>query len=91
MELIFEMLTVDGLSSCACSCRISALDHEARNDPMEDAAIVVVIEAVLYEVTRGERGFSRPKFYLNFSMRGDEYDLGWGRRLLFGGSRQIHL
>ena len=47
MELIFEMLAVDGLSSCACSCRISALDHEVPDNAVELGSLVALTDGLL--------------------------------------------
>jgi hypothetical protein len=45
MELIAEGVAVDGLLSPPSPCGIAALRHEVFDDPVEDGAVVVALQA----------------------------------------------
>ena len=41
MDLIFKLLAVDGAASPACACGVARLEHEVRDDAVEDHIAVV--------------------------------------------------
>lgn len=60
IELIFERKAIDRLSTRACSGWISTLDHKPRDQPMKDSIFIVIVHAMLKEVSAGQRRLSRP-------------------------------
>jgi hypothetical protein len=87
MKLIFERFSINRLASCSCSCWVSSLDHESRDHAMKNSIVIVLVHAVLEEISGSERGFSSPDFYLYLSVRGEENDLCIGVRLFLKRSR----
>ena len=45
VKLIFEWLSVDGLTACARACGVTSLSNEVLQHPEEDAAVIVSLEA----------------------------------------------
>lgn len=41
VDLVGELVTVDGCAASSSASRITALDHEVGNDAVEDGAVVV--------------------------------------------------
>jgi hypothetical protein len=52
-NLVLELLAVDRGTTATSASRVTALDHEVRNDAVEDGAIVVVARGEGREVLAG--------------------------------------
>lgn len=82
MEFIFEQAaSVDGFAAFASAGGVTALDHEAGNQAVEDGVIVVAIEAELEEVAGREGGLFGEEFEEDVACGGGEKDLSGGLRL----------
>jgi hypothetical protein len=62
MNLIFELVTVDGASATTGASRVAGLDHEVRDDAMKDDTIVVTTFCKSGEVLAGFRSVIVVKF-----------------------------
>ena len=40
-DFVFELFTIDGITAAACASRVASLDHEIRDDAMEDDVVIV--------------------------------------------------
>ena len=60
MELIFKRKSIDRLSSSACASRVSTLDHESRDKTMKDGVFIVIVQAMLKEVSAGQGRLTCP-------------------------------
>ena len=68
-KFILELLVPDRCSPSTVSQRISSLDHELRNDTVEDYALVVTAARVSHEVLHRFRGLLREKAKMHVSER----------------------
>ncbi len=68
MNLVLERHPRSWLSTCSRPCRVSALNHKPRNQPMEDGSIVIIVQTQLNEITAGQRCFTAPKFEFEFAL-----------------------
>jgi hypothetical protein len=83
MELIQKGLApVDAFAARARASRVSTLDHEVLDDPVEDGLVVVALEAELDEVATRSGGFLAPEVDLDLAVVGGEDDFGIRGRLL---------
>ena len=80
--LILEGLAVGGLAALAGARRVAGLRHEVLDDAVEDAAVVVALEAELHKVAAGERRLLGPELHVERTNAGVQYDLALGRRLV---------
>lgn len=81
MELVLEVAAVDRISAGACARRITCLRHKILDDAMENAAIIVALEAKLDEVAAGERSLLAPELHVKGPDRRVQYHLAFGRGL----------
>jgi hypothetical protein len=82
VELILEWLAIiyGAETAGASASGITALDNEARYETMEDRADVVVVQAVLEEVARCERGLFGEEFEGEIAAGGLEDYFGGSKR-----------
>lgn len=79
MEFIFEQAArIDGFAAFARASRITALDHEAGNQAVEDSVVIVAIEAKLEEVAGCEGGLFGEEVEEDVTCGGGEKDLRGG-------------
>jgi hypothetical protein len=52
-DFIFELFSIDGATAAACASRVASLDHEVRDDAMEDDVVVVAPLSESREVLAG--------------------------------------
>eukprot|EP00982_Pelagococcus_subviridis_P013663 31270-Pelagococcus_subviridis.AAC.11 len=81
VQLIFEGFAVDRVPALAGARGVAGLDAKVFDDSMEDAVLVVALQAQLDEVPARLRGFLRPELDLYLAMARREQHLPLGRRL----------
>lgn len=81
VELILKRSTIvdSTYTARASTSGVATLDNEARNQAVEDCAIVVAVQTMLEEVSRCERNLFRPDFDDEIACSSTEQD--FGRRL----------
>ena len=80
MEFILEViLWIDAFPAFARIAWITALDDEARNEPVEDGVAVVAIETMLKKGAGGKRGLLGEEFECEGPGGGVEEEFGRGR------------
>lgn len=75
VEFIFEWCTavVGALSAETCPCWVTCLGHEILDDAVKDAAIVVVFQTQLHEVTTCQRAFTTEQLDVKLTECGDHH------------------
>src|SRR5690606_35565422 len=76
--LVLERLAPDRLPAAAGAGRVAALDHEVRDDAVEDDAVVVAVFDVGDEILASERSDLRVELELDLALRGFQFDSGLG-------------
>ena len=83
VEFILEMVSrVDGLAAFARARRITSLGHELVDDPVEEAAIVVALEAKLHKISAGQWCLLWPQLDVERADRRVQHDLPVRPRLV---------
>ena len=88
MHFIVEAVAAvdDALAACAGAGGVAALDDEARDEAVEDGAVVVAVEAVLEEVAGGEGGLLGEELEGEVAGGGceDYFGCWWGFKIVCG-------
>ena len=92
MELILEdptLVVVDAFAAMPSACGVPTLENETGDKAVKDRLIVVAIEAVLEEVTRGQWGLLGEEFEREVAGSCGEEDFRCGLGLEVVESRHV--